>query len=503
MTFPTRPSRPLTLEVALKQLDESWEIIESFRSLHQEHQTLKQEHEQLKQDFAELSQRLDEVVSQLKSSSRNSSKPPSSDTPEQKAKRPCQRKRSPRQPGGQPGHPRHERALLPEQDVDQINHYFPHEQCECGGQVAIDQQPHYRHQLWDILPTLMNVTEHQFFKGTCRGCGRTHFSQWPAWLPRGQMGAGLISWIGMLSGQYHLSIQQIQSLLQEMCQATFSTGAISNAQGKLTEWLETPYQQVGDYVRQQDVAHADETRHSHKHSRHAYWMWTLVSGPFCLFLTQFSRGKQAAKTLLGAFSGYLVTDHYAAYNDYPHDKHQLCWAHLLRHFLKISERRGQAGAIGKRLLLIGHAVIRTHHRFAQQPDKVTIYQRRMQRLRRSFQATLQKGKQLNPVIAQRTHTQCDHLLRDEDLCWTFLQHPTIPLTNNRAESALRPYVIWRKLSFATQSLQGLRFRPMILTVTTTARRLGMSSLEVLRAISEQGLARKKITFRFPFDQRIT
>jgi len=348
----------------------------------------------------------------------------------------------------------------------------------------------------------MWVTEHQFFKGTCRSCGQSHFGQWPDWLPRGQMGAGLISWIGMLSGQYHLSIRQIQSLLREMCRTTFSTGAISNAQGKLTEWMATPYQQVGDYVRQQDLAHADETRHSHKHSVHAYWMWVLVSGSFCFFLTQFSRGKQAARLLLGAFSGYLVTDHYSAYNDYPRDRHQLCWAHLLRHFLKISERRGQAGAIGKRLLLIGHAVFRTHHRFANDPDNITIYHRRMQRLRRSFRDTLEKGKQLNPVIAQHTHTQCAYLLKDEDLCWTFLKDPIIPLTNNRAESALRPYVIWRKLSFATQSLQGLLFRPMILTVTTTARQLGMSSLETLREISEQGLSRKKITFRFPFDRRI-
>ncbi|MEZ5535221.1 MAG: transposase [Thiolinea sp.] len=71
-----------------------------------------------------------------------------------------------------------------------------------------------------------------------------------------------------------------------------------------------------------------------KHSTHAYWMWTLVSGLFCLFLTHFSRGKQAAKILLGAFSGYLVTDHYAAYNDYPATNiSQL--RHLLRHFLKI------------------------------------------------------------------------------------------------------------------------------------------------------------------------
>ena len=238
MTFPIRPLRPLTLESALQQLDESWEVIESFSSLHQEHQTLQQEHEQLKQDFAEPGQRLDEVVSQLKRSSRNSSKPPSTDSPEQKAKRPRQRQRSPRQKGGQHGHPRHERALLPEQDVGQIRQYFPQGQCACGGRVAIDPQPHCRHQLWDILPIHMDVTEHQFYKGSCQGCGRSHFSQWPDWLPRGQMGSGLISWIGMLSGQYHLSVRLVQSLLLEMCQTTFSTGAISNAQGKLTGWME-------------------------------------------------------------------------------------------------------------------------------------------------------------------------------------------------------------------------------------------------------------------------
>ena len=162
-------------------------------------------------------------------------------------------------------------------------------------------------------------------------------------------------------------------------------------------------------------------------------------------------------------------------------------------------RRGKAGAIGKRLLLIGHSVMRTHHRFSQQPDKETLYQRRMQRLRRSFQATLEKGKQLDPMTAKRTYNQCLHYSRDEELFWTFLKNPAIPLTNN---PALRPYVIWRKLSFASQSLQGLRFRPMILTLVGTARQLGISRVEMLREISAQGLAGKTITFQFPFRQRM-
>lgn len=495
MHFPERSTRPLTLKAAEQQLDECWTVIESFRTLHEENQ-------QLKQAVTDLTQRLDKVVEQLGSSSRNSSKPPSSDSPEQKAKRPGKRKRSSRQQGAQPGHTKHERAVLPENEVDSIKRYFPQAYCACGGNVNITNKPTYRHQIWDIEPIKMQVDEHQFYQGVCAGCGKPHYSQWPEWLPSGQMGAGLIGWIGMLSGQYHLSIRHIQSLLQEMCQTTFSTGAISNAQGKLSDWMEKPHQQVGEYIRQQPVAQADETRHSHKHSKSPYWMWVLVSGAFCFFMTHHSRGQETASQLLGEFSGYLVTDHYSGYNRHDPAKRQICWAHLIRHFLKISARPGKAGIIGKRLLLIGFMIFRTRHRFDQQPAWETIYQRRMQRLRRSFQTTLEQGTQLSPVTAKRTRNQCIYLQRDEAMCWTFLKNHRIPLTNNRAESALRPYVIWRKLSFASQSLRGLRFRPMILTVSGTAKQLGMSTLEVLREISQQGLARKTITFQFPLSRRL-
>ena len=495
MDFPERPARPLTLESAQQQLDDCWAVIKSFRAIHEENQ-------QLKESVAELTHRLDQLVEQLGSSSRNSSKPPSSDSPEQKAKRLRTRKRSSRQQGGQPGHPRHERALLPEDEVDSIQHYFPQTHCDCGGTVSVDAQPAYRHQIWDIPPMNMQVDEHQFYRGVCVGCGKAHHSQWPDWLPRGQMGAGLIGWIGMLSGQYHLSIRHIQSLLKEMCRTTFSTGAISNAQGKLSDWLETPYQQVGKHIRQQTVAQADETRHSHKHSKSPHWMWVMVSGAFCFFMTHHSRGQAVAMQLLGGFSGYLVTDHYSGYNHYDSDKRQICWAHLIRHFLKISARPGQAGTIGKRLLLLGHLVFRTRHRYDKNLSWEAIYRRRMQRLRHSFQATLQTGTKLSPITAKRTRNQCLHLQKAEAMCWTFLKDSRIPLTNNQAESALRPYVIWRKLSFASQSLRGLRFRPMILTVSATARQLGMSTLEVLREISQQGLAQKPITFQFSFRHRL-
>ncbi len=58
----------------------------------------------------------------------------------------------------------------------------------------------------------------------------------------------------------------------------------------------------------------------------------------------------------------------------------MCWAHLIRHFIQISERKGLAGEIGQRLLLLSHVVIRIHHRYAHDAEKQGIYQRRMRGL---------------------------------------------------------------------------------------------------------------------------
>ena len=119
----------------------------------------------------------------------------------------------------------------------------------------------------------------------------------------------------------------------------------------------------------------------------------------------------------------------------------------------------------------------------------------MNRLRKSFQATLQRGSQLKLCV--RTANQCRHLLRDEAMCWTFLQHPDIPLTNNEAERAIRPYVIWRKLSFASQSHQGDQFRPMISSIIGTAQRLGISTAQLLRQVCTEGLTQNHISTRLP------
>lgn len=143
----------------------------------------------------------------------------------------------------------------------------------------------------------------------------------------------------------------------------------------------------------------------------------------------------------------------------------------------MSERPGRAGEVGRRLLLIAHVIARTHHRYVRLVEKQAIYHRRMNRLRQRFKQALEKRSQLD--CSKRTVNQCRHLLKDEGMCWTFLTNENIPLTNNAAEH-IRPYVIWRKLSYASQSSQGDQFSPMILSMTESLNRMGMSTAKVLR-----------------------
>ena len=76
---------------------------------------------------------------------------------------------------------------------------------------------------------------------------------------------------------------------------------------------------------------------------------------------------------------------------------------------------------------------------------------------------------------------CRELHKHRDWLWTFLAVAGLEPTNNVSERALRPAVIWRKLSFGTQSARGSRFVETILTVVETCHRQSRNSFEYLTA----------------------
>lgn len=480
-TLPRECPEPKTLAEAKEIIRALWPLLERV--------------EKLEAENAELKAQVQELLDKVGKSSRNSSKPPSSDTTAQRAKRP-KKKPSPRNRGAQPGHEGHQRALIDESEVDEIERHFPRSQCACGGDVLIDADPCFRHQVFDLPEVKFTVTEHQVFDGQCSCCRQVHKGHWPDSIPSGQMGPTLVAWIVMMSSSFHLSIRQMQQLLSEQWQLKFSVGAISEAQGKALPWLTPLYQDIGEHIRHEDVVHADETRYFL--DAECRWLWALATNSCLYLMAHYSRGMMAADVLLQGFTGYLVTDHYAGYNHYSPEKRQLCWAHLIRHFRSISERAGFSGRVGQKLLLISHLVSRTRHRWEREEITEPIYQRRMRCLRERFEFWIDLGS--SGAADKRTTAKCRHLKKDQALCWTFLKDARISLTNNTAERGLRAYVIWRKLSFAVHSGRGECYMPMSQSVIGTAKRLKVSTYDLLCRASKEFVATGSVVTRLPLNR---
>lgn len=440
---------------------------------------------------AALQQRLKELEEQLDTHSGNSSQPPSQDTPKQRAERP-RKKPTGRAKGAQPGHPKHERALVDEIDVDRIEHYYPHSRCPCGGEVVLER--YRRHQVFDLPEVRYTVVEHRCYDGYCTQCQSRHRAALPSDVPSGQMGPGLIAWINLMNSHYHLSLRQLESLLAEQWQLPFSLGAISEAQEPLIAWLAPIYRQIAEAAQSAGLAHADETSHFRGRSR--YWLWSLSTPQAAYFMLHYSRGKQAAAMLLGGFNGILISDRLASYHGYDPDKHQYCWAHVIRNLEKIASRPGQAGRDGATLVRLARLVVHCAKRWEASGYRSLPQRRRLERLRQHFQHTVTQAAQTHGET--RTGQVCRHLLRDSSRLWTFLTYHGVPLTNNAAERTLRPYVIWRKISFFTQSHRGNLYRPMLLSLIETCKRLKINVYQTLRTICRQGLTEGRVSLHLPF-----
>ena len=122
------PPRPPTLEAAQAVIDVLWDAL------------------------GQMQARILELEEQLRLTSRNSSKPPSSEGLAT-ARRYPERPRSGRRRGGQPGHPGVKRALVPLEEVDQIYPCWPVERCSCGGEIRVADARCERHQVFELPPS--------------------------------------------------------------------------------------------------------------------------------------------------------------------------------------------------------------------------------------------------------------------------------------------------------------------------------------------------------------
>ena len=441
----------------------------------------------LAEQVKQLSERLATVEEKLNQNSSNSSRPPSSDGLGTGPIKAPQRHKS----TGQQKRPRQVRRLIAVEDCDQVHEEKPEYCRECGERLSGEDRHPHRHQVWALPPIQPLVTEYRWHELTCAACGSKTRAPLPSGVSASGHGERLSAVVGLLSGVYRQSHAQVQSLMQEVFGITVSYGGVNRLRCEISEAIRPMVEQAKADVCQQPLLHSDETsfpqgnRDGYNPKARKGWLWVLVTPLVSWLAVVISRSKETAQQLIGeAFDGIVSSDRYGAYGWIEVTRRQVCWAHLKRDLTAIAQRSGVSQAIGEALRRRQQRLFRWWHRVRDGTLSRETFAQMVGHLRAGFKAELEAaarlpiGKGEKTPLAKTVGT-CQKLLQVEAALWTFVYTPDVEPTNNAAERALRPAVIWRRTSFGSQSEAGSQFVSRMLTVATSLKAQKRSVLEVL------------------------
>jgi len=431
-----------------------------------------------------LEQRVRELEAQLAKFSRNSSRPPSSDPP--RAPPPAPPKRTGRTRGGQPGHDKQSRSLVPPEQVTRTEVLKPEACRRCGGALEGDDPDPYRHQVIDIPKVAATVAEYQLHALDCPRCCISTRATLPPGVPTGNFGPRLQAMVAVCSGAYRMSKRGIEELVEDFFGVPISLGSVANLEQATSKAVEAPVAEIARAIRDEPIVHADETGWF-EGSRRA-WLWIAIAAHLAFFLVRASRGAKVAKELLGAaFAGILVSDRWSAYSWVDVARRQLCWAHLLRQFRGFQDHGPEASAVGQPLELLTETMFHAWHRVRDGTMTRADFKKLMTPLRQYVVLHLNAGRS---CPTQSVAGRCREILTLEPALWTFVDVEGVEPTNNAAEHGVRHPVIWRKTSFGTDSPCGSRFVERILTVVTTLRLQGRNVLDYVTDACEAAIHRR-------------
>lgn len=431
----------------------------------------------------QLTDQVNQLTEQLNQlTPRNSSVPPSSEHPHAKPK-PKKRPGKKRKPGGQKGHKRHQRELVPIEDCTSVTLCHPDGCRRCGGELQADRSPPKRHQVWELPEIKPVIDEYQLFRGHCSCCGITTQAVLPEGVPSGQCGPRLAAFTGLLMGHFRQSKRRASLFLGDLLNIPCSPAWTVKIQNLVSDAVAVPYEELRGKLNEQPQLFVDES--PTKENRQKAWLWVAVAQTFAVFGIFANRSRESLVALIGDYQGIIINcDRAKMYLD--GQRLQWCWAHLKRDFQKLID------SPDRQVKRMGHDLMRQQRKLFEywqlyKAGKIqwSTFQRKVAPIREEVRQLLLRGKLSGN---KKLIGFCKELYKHREHLWTFTRVEGIEPTNNTAERARRPAVIYRKLSFGTQSASGSRYLERMLSVSETCRLQNKSAYEYLIAAMQAKFA---------------
>jgi transposase len=433
------------------------------------------------QEFQATVPRLQEQLAAARKDSSTSSKPPSSDLV--KPPRPTPPPGDgPRAPGGQVGHPKHERAPFPPEQVQASFEYRVDVCPDCGHALRPTGFAPRVVQQVELQAIPLRVEEHRQHESYCPCCDKVYYGPLPPVVQRGGLlGPRLTALVAYLKGVGHASYSTVRKFLRDVVGLTISRGQLAKVVAKVSAALERPYQELLERLPDEGRLNVDET--GHKDWGDQLWTWCFRAELYTLFKIEPSRSADVLLDVLGReFDGVLGCDCFSAYRRYMRQcdvRVQFCLAHLIRdvrYLTTLPDRRDRA--YGERLREALRQLFGVIHQREQLP--AGEFGRRLQAARAEV---LRQGTRAVPATAAAGRL-AKRLEKYGECYFRFVTTPGVEPTNNLAEQAIRFVVIDRHITQGTRGDVGQRWCERIWTVLATCAQSGKSVWAYLQAVVE-------------------
>lgn len=424
---------------------------------------------------------LTEKIAKLSKNSSNSSKPPSSDIVKPDRTQRRRDKKEKRKRGGQMGHPKHERTIFSENEIDIPIEYRLSVCPKCNNDKLIflpDEKPRI-HQQIEIKEVPIEITEHKAYAYWCPTCEEIHYAQLPLnVIKEGLFKQRLISVVSYLKYKCNVSYAGIRNFLVDVFgpNADVSEGFLAKLIQKGASALDLPYQELLERLPYEEIVNVDET--GHKENGDGLWTWVFRASMYALFKIDKSRGSEVLIEVLGKeFNGVLGCDYFSAYHKYMRVFNvtlQFCLAHLIRDLKYLAGLKDpETMRYGKKLLDCFRELFRIiHDREKLSEDEFTALLEKQKRkiIRIAKYEAPQSREAQNMAIRFRKHGKA---------YFQFITIPGIEPTNNIAEQAIRFIVIYRRVSQGTRSINGRRACENFWTVIGTCALQARSAFDFI------------------------
>ena len=372
---------------------------------------------------------------------------------------------------------------------------------KCGGKMKPIGKKFLRHEM-QIIPKQIKLLAYYAVTYACDNCekdtGYAHIASVKPPVPLMKHSLASPSTVAYIMTQKYVDglplARQEKIWAREgiwLSRATMANWVIQCSQ----TWLKPLYKHMKQELLTHSVIHADETvvqvlKEDNKPATSESRMWLYASGersktPVRIFEYQPDRSGKRPESFLRGFTGCLVTDGYSGYNQVQKVTHCGCWAHMKR---KWREAMPDGATVKTSKAAVGFQYC--NKLFALEKKCADLNDKLRKEYRQNFILPVLEEyfcwvNTLDPEKGGKLAEAATYARNQKTALCAFVQHGNVPISNNLAENAIRPFAVGRKNWLFCDTVKGAEASAIVYSLVESAKANGIEPFAYLQHVLVQ------------------